>query len=247
RNIEPDSGGYGRFRGGLGHTAVWMVHGTPGIEYQCGCAGMRSKIVGNHGMYGAYPTWPDRPSYAHDTNVKQLIEARLPLVHERGDPESPELARRIEARDLHEGSVAPFVTREPLQDYDLIVHPISGAQSMGDPIERDPEAVRDDLEKGWTRERVAEQIFGVVARRNGKSQWGVDAEATRARRREIRAQRLERAVPFREWWARERERVAARERMDPAVLDMWRSSMALSPDYAAELRAFWSLPPDFEF
>jgi len=35
--------------------------------------------------------------------------------------------------------------------------------------------------------------------------------------------------------------------MDPAVLDMWRSSMALSPDYGAELRAFWNLPDDFEF
>ena len=64
RNVEPDSGGYGRFRGGLGHTAVWLVKNTPGIEYQCGCAGIRSKVCGNHGMFGAYPTWPDRPSYA---------------------------------------------------------------------------------------------------------------------------------------------------------------------------------------
>ena len=27
RNVEPDSGGYGKFRGGLGHTAVWMADG----------------------------------------------------------------------------------------------------------------------------------------------------------------------------------------------------------------------------
>ena len=25
---------------------------------------MRSKITANHGMFGAYPTWPDRASYA---------------------------------------------------------------------------------------------------------------------------------------------------------------------------------------
>ena len=60
RNIEPDSGGYGQFRGGLGHTAVWMIHGTTGIDYQCGCAGIRSKVLPNHGMYGAYPVPPDR-------------------------------------------------------------------------------------------------------------------------------------------------------------------------------------------
>ena len=70
RNIEPDSGGYGMYRGGLGHSAVWMIKNTPGVEYQCGCAGMRSKVVANHGMFGAYPSWPDRASYAIDTNMK---------------------------------------------------------------------------------------------------------------------------------------------------------------------------------
>ena len=49
-------------------------------------------------MYGAYPAVPDRPSYAHDTNVKELIDAQKPLVHRRGDPEDPEIARTIKAR-----------------------------------------------------------------------------------------------------------------------------------------------------
>jgi len=35
--------------------------------------------------------------------------------------------------------------------------------------------------------------------------------------------------------------------MADAVLTMWRSAMELSPDYAAELRAFWKLPDDFTF
>ncbi len=247
RNIEPDSAGYGRFRGGLGHTAVWMVHGTSGIEYQCGCAGMRSKIVANHGMYGAYPTWPDRPSYAHGTNLKELIDTQQPLVHERGDPESPDIDQRIQARRMESAAVAPFVTSEPLVDYDLIVHPISGAQSMGDPIERSPESIREDLEKGWTRPWVAERIHGVVVAQEPGGQWSVDLPATEERRRELREERKRRAVPFREWWEAERRKVADRENMDPAVLQMWRSSMELSPDYAAELRAFWKLPADFEF
>ena len=247
RNIEPDSAGYGRFRGGLGHTAVWMVHNTPGIEYQCGCAGIRSKIIANHGMYGAYPSIPDRPSYAHDTNLRELIAEQKPLLHERGDPESPTVAMGVKARELETSAIAPFVTPEPLQDYDLIVHPISGAQSMGDPIERDPKAVEDDLSKGWVRARVAEQIHGVVAQPNGSSAWSVDEAATEKRRAEIRAERKRRAVPFKQWWSQEKQKVAARENMDPAVLTMWRTSMELSPDYGTELRAFWDLPEDFEF
>ena len=247
RNIEPDSGGYGKFRGGLGHTAIWLIKNTPGIEYQCGCAGMRSKIVANHGMFGAYPTWPDRPSYASGTNVRELIEAQKPLVHERGDPEEPDLIKRIRADRLESNLVAPFVT-EQLHEYDLIVHPVSGAQALGDPIERDPEMVRSDLENGWTRHRVAEDVYGVVAKQNGKSgEWSVDEAATAERREGIRQARVQRGIPFREWWRQEREKLLARENMASAVLDMWRTSMELSPDYGEELRDFWKLPEDFSF
>lgn len=246
RNVEPNSGGYGQFRGGLGHTAVWMVYNTPGLEYQCGDAGMRSKMLANHGMYGAYPVVPDRPAYAHDTNVQELIEAKKPLIHSRGEPGSPEIASRIEARDLQPHAIAPFVTPEALVDYDIIVHPIGGAQAMGDPILRTPRSVAADLDEGWTTERIARDIHGVVTERpNGSHR--VDEAATEKKRAEIRATRKRRAVPFREWWAEERRKVAARENMDPAVLRMWSSSMELSPSYAAELRTFWNLPADFVF
>ena len=151
RNLEADSGGYGKFRGGLGHTVVWMIQNTPGVEYACGDAGMRSKLVANHGMFGAYPAPPDRPSYAAGTNMKELIESRQPLVHERGDPEESTLERNVQARLMETSGIAPFVTSEQLTDYDIIIHPISGAQSLGDPIDREPDGVRADLEKGWTR------------------------------------------------------------------------------------------------
>jgi hypothetical protein len=138
------------------------------------------------------------------------------------------------------------VTPEALVDYDIIVHPIGGAQAMGDPILRTPRSVAADLDEGWTTERIARDIHGVVTERpNGSHR--VDEAATEKKRAEIRATRKRRAVPFREWWAEERRKVAARENMDPAVLRMWSSSMELSPSYAAELRTFWNLPADFVF
>ena len=247
RNIEPDSGGYGQFRGGLGHTAVWMIHGTTGIDYQCGCAGIRSKVLPNHGMYGAYPTWPDRPSYAHDTNLEELIDAQKPLIHERGPGDDPNVVRVIQARQFEAAAIAPFVTPEPLQDYDVIVHPISGSQAMGDPITRAPALVEDDLEKGWTSKRVAEEIHGLVVVKKGASKFAVDVDASEKRRQEIREERKRRAIPFEEWWAAERKRVEVKENMCPAVLEMWRSSMDLSPEYGDELRRFWALDEGFVF
>ncbi len=248
RNIEPDSGGYGRFRGGLGHTAVWLVKNTAGIEYQCGCAGIRSKVCGNHGMFGAYPTWPDRPSYASGTNVKELVDARQPLVHERGDPEQPDLVTNIRADVVEWNVIAPFVTPGDLHEWDVIVHPVSGSQALGDPIERDPESVRRELDDGWARERIASDVHGVVAHFDAKAKrWVVDGAATAKKRDAIREKRKQRGIPFRDWWKQEREKILARENMADAVLAMWRSSMALSPDYANELRAFWKLPDDFTF
>ncbi len=245
RNIEPDSGGYGQFRGGLGHTAVWMIYGTTGIDYQCGCAGIRSKVLPNHGMYGAYPTWPDRPSYAHDTNLKELIDNQQPLIHERGPAEDPNIVKTIKARQMESAAIAPFVTPEPLQNYDVILHPISGAQSMGDPITRDPASIEEDLNKGWTSRRVAEEVHGLVVKQNGERDFSVDVAGSEKLRKKIREERKKKAVPFKDWWQEERKRVEARENMDPAVLEMWRSSMSLSPGYGDELRAFWKLPDDF--
>ncbi|MCZ7631396.1 MAG: hydantoinase B/oxoprolinase family protein [Microthrixaceae bacterium] len=120
-----------------------------------------------------------------------------------------------------------------------------GWSGDGDPIDRDPVSIEDDLNKGWTLPKVAADINGAVVSENGS--FAVDTRATEARRTEIREKRKQRAVPFREWWTAEREKVAAKENMDPAVLEMWRSSMSLSPDFGAELRAFWGLPDDFEF
>ncbi|MFP6639720.1 MAG: hypothetical protein VCC04_05710, partial [Myxococcota bacterium] len=170
-----------------------------------------------------------------------------PLIHERGPAEKPNLAETISARQMETAAVAPFITPEPLQNYDVILHPISGAQSMGDPISRRPEAVEDDLNKGWTSRRVAEEIHGLVVKQEGERDFTVDVAASEKRRQEIRAERIEKAVPFKDWWVQERKKVEARENMDEAVLRMWRSSMELSPSYGEELLAFWALPSDFVF
>jgi hypothetical protein len=106
--------------------------------------------------------------------------------------------------------------------------------------------VISDLDEGWTTERVASEINGVVTSKSNGS-YGVDEKATASKREEIRARRKAQAVPFKQWWAGERVKVEAQEGMDPAVLKMWSSSMALSPGYADELRRFWQLPEDFTF
>jgi hypothetical protein len=154
----------------------------------------------------------------------------------------------VTADVLEADAIAPFVTPHQLHEYDLIIHPVSGAQALGDPIEREPELVQADLNKGWTRDWVASNVNGVVASYDeATKEWTVDVTATERRRAEIREERKQRAMPFREWWQQERQKVQAKENMADAVQTMWRSSMELTPTYGAEIRAFWQLPDDFTF
>lgn len=141
----------------------------------------------------------------------------------------------------------PAIIPETLHEYDLVISPTSGSQAMGDPIERDPALVKEDLDKGLTRPWVAENVHGVIACKDARGAWTIDIDATERKRQEIRAARRRRGTPFRDWWQRECAEVAAGANMNDAVKSMWRSSMQLAPGYAAELRAFWGLPADFEF
>jgi N-methylhydantoinase B len=64
-----------------------------------------------------------------------------------------------------------------------------GGGGYGDPLDRDPELVLRDVLAGLVTEGPAREIYGVVL--GGES---VDAEATRARRLELRSERIGREV-----------------------------------------------------
>ena len=75
----------------------------------------------------------------------------------------------------------------------------------------------------------------------------IDDVKTEARRCALREDRAAKAMPARDWLAKEREtRVLARDLSAP-VIDMYRSSMRVSPAWAKRYRDFWRLPEDFEF
>jgi N-methylhydantoinase B len=61
----------------------------------------------------------------------------------------------------------------------------SGGGGYGDPLERDPERVRLDVELGFVSREAAENLYGCVFDSNGN----VDEDAVAKRRRELRASR----------------------------------------------------------
>src|SRR5207245_2283992 len=80
-----------------------------------------------------------------DTNLTELIAAQKPLPHFEGDPHDPD-PRRLVQGDF-EFSEGGYIGR-PFKDGDLFEHFYNAGGGYGDPIERDPELVRKDLENG---------------------------------------------------------------------------------------------------
>ena len=80
----------------------------------------------------------------------------------------------------------------PMRRGDLLVLQSAGGGGYGDPLERDPAAVLDDLREGYVTPERARDVYGVLLRPDGQ----LDAAATAARREALRTARLWlRAVP----------------------------------------------------
>ena len=130
---------------------------------------------------------------------------------------------------------------------DIFAHAYNGGGGYGDVLERDPAKVAYDVENGFVTAVAAESVFGVVLAENETTdRLEVDAKATAKRRQKMREKRRKRAVPVSDWLANESKRVKA-GKLAPEVKLMYGAAMRLSPRFAREFRAFWSLDEDFTF
>jgi N-methylhydantoinase B len=199
RRQERDSGGAGKFRGGVGLSTVYTVHDVeriPGhVAHTTGCEEPESA-----GIYGGYPGSTNQFLIVRDSNVAALLAAgRVP-------GELDELDGRLE--------VQPALNSTSLQRGDVFRTTVSGGGGYGDPLERDPALVRRDVLHGLVSAEAASEQYGVVLALRGAAppgppnaggerdggpsdagevsggrDWVVDEAATRARREALRAAR----------------------------------------------------------
>jgi N-methylhydantoinase B/acetone carboxylase alpha subunit len=222
RRLKPNTGGPGRHRGGSSFESLHMIWNTPFWELQnLGT----TRLFTSQGIFGGYP---GSVAYLHnirDNNLAELAAAGEAYPVADGPFSDPALLAIEGERELRTDN---FTMLAPFKSGDLYHSVMKGAAGLGDPLERPPGAVADDVAEGHIEAAFAESVYAV-------------ADRDRAR-----ARRLERARPTSEWWASERERVLAGELIDPVKVG-YAESMKLSPRWAAEFRGFWDLPEDFVF
>ncbi len=195
RRERSDSGGHGRWRGGATIVSAWTGHGSDEVYVSSG--GMHQSVTQGLGLNGGLPSTGGRMWRAEDTGVLDAFA--------RGElPSTPEALRA-----LGDGGPPPpkkFDNRmRPGDLFETMPQPGAG---FGDPLLRDPDLVRSDLEQGRLSADEAVRVYGVRIVADG----AVDAAASERLRQEIRAARLREARPpraLREGTARPDVRVTA--------------------------------------
>jgi N-methylhydantoinase B len=168
----PDSGGPGRYRGGVGVTKGGTIAAADNTVMSYCCDRARSI------------TWG--------------INGGLPSM-----PQGVWLNRGREG-DRFLGAVFSNV---PIRSGDTFTRPSAGGGGFGDPLEREVEAVLDDVANGYVTVGRALKDYGVVIREVDAAfgEYDVDREATKRERERIRAHRLG-------WLQEDPEAVAGRYR-----------------------------------
>ncbi|MEF8883975.1 MAG: hydantoinase B/oxoprolinase family protein [Haloarculaceae archaeon] len=169
RRYLRDSGGPGRYRGGVGHEFALTPVADEDVEFvDVVSCGRGIETPHSTGVFGGYPGANIEYAKYEDTGVLSDGAAFPPDDGALPDPEYVQWG----VNDLDEGDV--FRVQLP------------GSGGYGDPLERDPGAVRRDVADGKVAPETARSVYGVPVTDDGEPAGS--AEEVRERRY---AERLE--------------------------------------------------------
>jgi N-methylhydantoinase B len=178
RREQADSGGAGKHRGGVGASICWKPHdaGGPGedIPMEVTLASFGVAFPGIHGICGGKSPASNVYKVIRDAPIDETLDSgEIPAdIDELGDPDL------LPPKDTtHQAGSDVFHVRW------------GGGVGYGDPLQRDPDRVREDVAKGYVTEKSAREDYGVVLESEGED-VRIDRAATADLREEIKAERL---------------------------------------------------------
>jgi N-methylhydantoinase B len=170
RRERRDSGGAGRFMGGVGLDIAFVPHSGSTVTHQIASCGVG--IPASTGVFGGLPGAPNRFTMVRGSDVRAAWDAgRTPATLD-------EIAGR---RVLLQSKMADLDQGPD----DVMIIGGAGGGGVGDPLEREPARVIADVQRGYVSAAAATEVFGVVL-----AAGALDEAATHRRRGELRAERL---------------------------------------------------------
>ncbi|PWI57882.1 acetone carboxylase subunit alpha [Sulfoacidibacillus thermotolerans] len=241
RSIKPNTGGYGKYRGGCGYESLRMVWGAE--DWTMFFMG-NGYISSDCGLMGGYPAASGYRFEAHGTDLKERFANRLPFP-QGGDARPADAGyEQVLQADVVKRDKQAITTEQIFENHDLYLNYLRGGPGFGDPLERNPKDVEKDLNGGYLLPEYAQKVYGAVFTKDERGHYQVDEVATQKRQQEIRKERLARGVPTREWMKTERERIVAKDAA-VQVRHMYATSFEITPKFLEEFKEFWDLPVDW--
>ena len=174
RKENTDSGGAGKYRGGNSASVAFIPHGTTHIIQDTESSG--AAIPTAPGLAGGYPANTNYYLFKRNTDILQRF-ARRRMPNDIAEVEGQEELLQLRQIDIYQG---------PSDVYEVA---FAAGAGYGDPLERDPEAVRKDVYLEDISLRAAREIFYVALTGEG-DELRVDVSATVDLRRSALTERL---------------------------------------------------------
>jgi N-methylhydantoinase B len=172
RKFLCDTAGPGRHRGGVSAGHGYILHDVEkmDVRFSCHCYESPTSL----GLFGGYPSACNTRRLSKNANVRAQIDSgHLPKDMTAIGGELQHYPAKMTRPDV-------FTKNDVYEN-----GPSAGA-GWGDPIEREPALVADDVHFNLVSIGVARDIYGVILDAKGR----VDEAATAARRAAMRAERL---------------------------------------------------------
>ena len=242
RKLLPGFFGYGKFRGGPGNSAVhWCVEPGKHLALSRPNGGLSCTPSVGLGVSGAYPGPGSFMISARGTNLDELIaKGETPR-------DARELLEQHESGELKIDNLEIWKTDCPelsLKDNDLFVDAAGSSGGWGDPLDREPQLVVDDLNQGFSTEyEFLSNMHGVIAKQNEHGRWELDNKATLKKRSDLRQRRLSESQPVEEWWKTERQLVQ-KANFNEEVKEMYQQSLSFDK-FRDEFCSFWQVSDDY--
>jgi acetophenone carboxylase len=186
-----DSAGHGKYRGGVGTAQLWVAHHVP-MVFMMSIAD-NSKVQTPQGLFGGYaPCTIPGVSIAGADLMQQLREGRAI------DLDITEVLRTHSVGGQWGNEFQGRAPRPYMQNDVITVAFATGGAGYGDPLERDPRAVGEDIDKGLVSQWAAEHVYHVAY---DPERHRVDGPETERRRAAERQARLARGRPYAEFEA----------------------------------------------
>ncbi|GAA4283803.1 hydantoinase B/oxoprolinase family protein [Brevibacterium daeguense] len=183
RQQQIDSGGAGEFRGGVGNRFALASYDVDTLGLMTAGSAQSATTHSAPGLFGGYPSPTNETRVLRGANARLLYErGRVPVRPDDFDPSSQQrLGSKTEAL--------------PFKEEDVVLVRVPGGGGVGDPLNRDPQRVAEDVVDGLVSVQAATDVYGVVL---GEDQT-VDLQATQSLRDEYKRQRRD-WTPVAEIW-----------------------------------------------